>query len=253
MSPRRPRTRSLLDDHTPRAISRRLRARPSHSYLDDFVLGAIDGAITTFAIVAGVAGANLDATIVIILGGANLLADGLSMAASNFLGTRAARQQRELARGEELHHIEIVPEGEREELRQIFAAKGFVDGELERVVDVISSDPHVWADTMMMEELGYGTTEPSEVRSALSTLAAFVSVGFLPLAAYVYDLAAPGDLEAAFAWSAVMTGIAFFAVGSLKSRFVAEPWWRSGLETLAIGGLAATVAYLVGALLQGVA
>lgn len=252
MSPRRPRSGSLIDDHTPWAVRRRLRARPSQSYLDDFVLGAIDGAITTFAIVAGVAGANLDATIVIILGGANLLADGISMAASNFLGTRAARQQRELARDEELRHIEVVPAGEREELRQIFAAKGFEGDELERVVEVISSNPDVWADTMMMEELGYGSTEPNEIRSAASTLLAFVTVGFLPLAAYVYDLAAPGELETAFAWSAAMTGVAFFVVGSLKSRFVAESWWRAGFETLAVGGLAAVVAYLVGALLQGV-
>lgn len=252
MTPRAPRDRSLVDEHTPRAVRRRLRARPSGSYLDDFVLGAIDGAITTFAIVAGVAGAGLDATVIIILGGANLLADGLSMAASNYLGTRAARQQRELARREERRHIELVPEGEREELRQIFAAKGFAGPELERVVDVISADPEVWTDTMMSEELGYGSTESSEVRAALSTLLAFVTVGFLPLAVYVYDAIAPGEVDSAFAWSAVMTGVAFLAVGSLKSRFVEQRWWRSGLETLAIGGLAAAVAYAAGALLQSV-
>jgi VIT1/CCC1 family predicted Fe2+/Mn2+ transporter len=257
MTPRRPRAGSLLDDHTPRAVRRRLRASPSRSYLDDFVLGAIDGAITTFAIVAGVAGAGLDATVVIILGGANLLADGLSMAASNYLGTRAARQQRELARREEQRHIELVPEGEREELRQIFAAKGFAGRELERVVEVISSDPEVWADTMMSEELGYGSSEPNELRAAMSTLLAFVTVGFLPLAVYVYvyvyDAIAPGAIDRAFAWSAaVMTGVAFFAVGSLESRFVEQRWLRSGLEALAIGGLAATVAYLAGALLQSV-
>jgi VIT1/CCC1 family predicted Fe2+/Mn2+ transporter len=252
MTPRAPRSGSLIDDHTPWAVRRRLRARPSHSYLDDFILGAIDGAITTFAIVAGVAGAGLDATIVIILGGANLLADGLSMAASNYLGTRAARQQRELARQQERRHIDLVPEGEREELRQIFAAKGFAGAELERVVDVISADPEIWADTMMSEELGYGSTESSEVRAALSTLIAFVTVGFLPLAIYVYDAIAPGEIDSAFAWSAVLTGVAFLAVGSLKSRFVEQRWWRSGLETLAIGGLAASVAYFAGALLQSV-
>ena len=252
MTPRASRGRSLIDEHTPWAVRRRLGARPSRSYLDDFVLGAIDGAITTFAIVAGVAGAGLDATVVIILGGANLLADGLSMAASNYLGTRAARQQRDLARDEERRHIELVPEGEREELRQIFAAKGFDGAELERVVEVISSDPEVWADTMMSEELGYGSTQSSEIRSALSTLLAFITVGFLPLAVYVYDAIAPGEIDRAFAWSAVMTGVAFFAVGSLKARFVEQRWWRSGLETLAIGGLAATVAYFAGALLQSV-
>lgn len=231
----------------------RLGARPTPSYLRDFIYGAIDGAITTFAVVAGVEGADLDVEIVIILGVANLLADGLSMAASNFLGARAERQQQELARRREEEHIALVPAGEREELRQIFAAKGFAGRDLDRVVEVISSDPEVWADTMMIEELGYGTTEPNPLRAASSTFVAFVGVGFLPLAAFVYDLAAPGELESAFVWSAVMTAVAFFAVGSLKARFVAQRWWRSGLETLAIGGAAATVAYAAGALLQGLA
>ena len=244
---------SLQAEHTPSAVRSRLSGRPSPSYLRDFVYGAIDGAITTFAVVAGVEGADLDATIVIILGGANLLADGLSMAASNYLGSRAERQQRELARYEERRHIELVPDGEREELRQIFAAKGFEGSDLDRVVDVISADPEVWTDTMMSEELGYGSTEPNELRAGLSTLVAFIAIGFLPLAAFVYDLAAPGELESAFVWSAVMTGVAFFAVGSMKARFVAQRWWRSGLETLVVGGVAATVAYFVGALLQSVA
>ena len=244
---------SLEKTHTPRAVRKRLRDRPSPSYLRDFIYGAVDGAITTFAVVAGVAGANLDETVVIILGGANLLADGFSMAVSNFLGSRAERQQRERALGEEQRQIRLLPEGEREEIHQIFAAKGFEGKDLERVVEVITSDPKVWAETMMSEELGYGSTEPNEYRAAFATLVAFLTVGFLPLTVFVYDLAAPGDVEHAFTWSAVMTGIAFLIVGSMKSRFVDEAWWRSALETLVVGGLAAVLAYAAGALLQGVA
>jgi|SRR5215218_219002 len=248
-----PTIRSLRAQHSPSAVRERLSGPPPPSYLRDFVYGAIDGAVTTFAVVAGVKGADLDASIVVILGAANLFADGFSMAASNFLGSRAERQQRELARADERRHIELVPDGEREELRHIFAAKGFKGADLDRVVEVISADPDVWTATMMSEELGYGSTEPNEMRAAASTLVAFVTVGFLPLAAFVYDLAAPGDLESAFLWSALMTCLAFFAVGSLKSLFVAQRWWRAGLETLAIGGVAAVVAYLAGALLQGIA
>jgi VIT family len=90
-------TTSLRDEHTTAAVRRRLAEKRSPSYLKDFIYGAIDGTITTFAVVAGVDGANLDEAIVVILGGANLVADGFSMAASNFLGTHAERQQRERA------------------------------------------------------------------------------------------------------------------------------------------------------------
>ncbi len=243
---------SLEQDHTPSAVRARLSRRPSPSYLHDFIYGAVDGAITTFAVVAGVTGASLDEKVVIILGGANLVADGFSMAASNFLGSRAERQRRERARNEEERHIRLVPEGEREEIRQIFAAKGFEGSDLERIVDVITADRELWAETMMTEELGFSSTLPNEYRAALATLVAFLTIGFLPLLAFVYDLAIPGDLDNAFLWSTVMTAAAFVIVGALKSRLVDERWWRSALETLAVGGLAASLAYAVGAFLQGI-
>jgi VIT1/CCC1 family predicted Fe2+/Mn2+ transporter len=244
---------SLEAAHTPLAVRKRLRDTPAPSYLQDFIYGAIDGAVTTFAVVAGVEGANLDEQVVIILGGANLIADGFSMAVSNFLGSRAERQRRERARRDEQLHIRVIPEGEREEVRQIFAAKGFEGRELERVVEVITSDPDLWTDTMMSEELGFGATAPDEFRAAAATLVAFLTVGFLPLTVFVYDVAAPGEVTHAFGWSALMTGVAFFVVGALKSRFVDQSWWRSALETLVVGGVAAALAYAVGAFLQGVA
>ena len=247
----RRRRRSLEEEHTPRAITERLSESPSPSYLSDFIYGAIDGAVTTFAIVAGSAGADFDETVVIILGGANLIADGFSMAVSNFLGSRAERQQRERARREEERHIQLVPEGEREEIRQIFASKGFEGADLDRVVRVITADPKLWAETMMSEELGYGSTERSEIRAAAATLVAFIVVGFLPLVVFVYNLAAP-DIEDPFVWSAFLTGVAFLVVGGMKSRFVDESWWRAAIETLAVGGLAATLAYVAGAVLEGV-
>jgi VIT1/CCC1 family predicted Fe2+/Mn2+ transporter len=243
---------SLEEQHTPHAVSERLGERPAPSYLSDFIYGAVDGAVTTFAVVMGAAGASLSETVVIILGGANLVADGFSMAVSNFLGSRAERQQRERARREEQRHIRLVPEGEREEVRQIFASKGFEGEDLDRVVDVITADHDLWTETMMSEELGYGSTEPNEFRAAASTLVAFMLIGFLPPMVFVYNLAASTDIEDPFAWSAVMTGVAFLVVGGMKSRFVDQAWWRSALETFAVGGLAAALAYVAGALLENV-
>ena len=245
-------TPDRIVDHSPEAIRRRFARPPSTSYLRDFIYGAIDGAVTTFAVVAGVEGANLSAKVVLILGGANLIADGFSMAVSNFLGLRAGSQQLERARGEEERQVSQMPEGEREEIRQIFAAKGFKGEDLESVVDVITADRDLWVSTMMSEELGLGGAQPSPLRAGAATLLAFVVVGAFPLVAFVVDAAVPGGIEHPFAWSAAMTAIAFFAVGGLKARFVTQAWWRSGLETLAVGGAAAVLAYVVGALLRQV-
>lgn len=139
----------LEAQHTPQAIRQRFRYGLKHSYLKDFVYGAVDGTVTTFAVVSSVAGTGLSSGIVIILGVANLLGDGFSMAVSNFLATRSEEQLREKARKMEEKHIAYIPQGEREEIRQIFAAKGFSEKELEKVVDIITSNKKQWVDTML--------------------------------------------------------------------------------------------------------
>lgn len=241
----------LESQHTPEAVRERLKAGPNHSYLHDFIYGAIDGTVTTFAVVAGVMGAELSAGIIIVLGLANLLGDGFSMAVSNFLGTRAEAALINRTRRSEELHIKQFPEGEREEIRQIFAAKGFQGDELEHVVQVITADDRRWIDTMLSEEHGLPRHLPSAGRAGLSTFAAFVLVGLVPLAAFIINLAWPGLIPSPFIASIGLTGAAFFCVGAIKARFVQERWWLAGLETLVMGGLAAALAYWVGAMLRG--
>ena len=235
----------LEHSHTPGAIARRLGHGPRVSYLRDWVYGGIDGTVTTFAIMAGVVGANLSPTVVVVLGLANLLADGFSMAAGNYTGTRAERDEYDQLRRMEERHIALAPEGEREEVRQIFRAKGFEGEALESAVDVITKHRESWIDTMMTEEHGMPAVSRSPIHAALYTFVAFVACGSVPLLPYLLGLAAPE-------WpSAIMTGATFFAIGSFRSRWSPKPWWQAGSETLLIGMLAASVAYFIGYLLKG--
>jgi VIT1/CCC1 family predicted Fe2+/Mn2+ transporter len=240
----------LTSDHTPEAIRQRLDLGPRTSYLRDLVYGAIDGTITTFAVVAGVVGASLRPTVIIILGVANLVADGFSMAASNFLATRSEREQRERVKREEERHVASFPEGEREEVRQIYAAKGFTGADLERAVEIITADRKRWIDTMLQEEHGLPSSSLQPFRSGAATFVAFVAVGTVPLLAFLYDWLV-GALTRPFMWSSLLTAMAFFSVGALKGRFVDLPAWRAGAETLAVGGIAALAAYGLGAALGG--
>lgn len=235
----------LEHSHRPADIAKRLAQGPKVSYVRDWVYGGIDGTITTFAIMAGVVGAELSATIVIILGVANLLADGFSMAAGNYTGTKAEHDEYEKLRRMEQRHIRLEPEGEREEVRQIFRAKGFEGAALETVVDVLSRHRESWLDTMMREEHGLPAAVRSPLHAALYTFMAFVLCGSVPLLPYLLGVAHPE-------WpSTIMTAATFFAIGSFRSRWSPRRWWLTGLETLAIGMAAASVAYGIGFLLKG--
>jgi VIT1/CCC1 family predicted Fe2+/Mn2+ transporter len=232
-------------DHSTEAIAARI-ASVNHNYIRDFIYGGIDGAVTTFAVVAGVAGAALQWHIVLILGFANLVADGFSMAASNYLGTKAERDDYLRLEKIEYRHIEQFPEGEREEVRHIYREKGFEGEDLERAVDLITSDRGRWVKTMLSEEYGL----PNEIRSpmvaAIMTFSSFIICGLVPLVPYLFRT------EHSFAVSSVMTAITFFLIGSIKSRWSTASWFRSGTETLLVGSAAAVLAYGVGILLRGI-
>ncbi|MEM8680225.1 MAG: VIT1/CCC1 transporter family protein [Planctomycetota bacterium] len=239
----------LEHSHEPDEVARRISGPTRHNYLADFVYGAIDGNVTTFAVVSGVAGAGLGPEIIVVLGLANLVGDGFSMAASNFLGTRTDQQLLQKARQMEARHIEADPEGEREEIRQIYASKGFAGRLLEEIVDVITSDRKRWIDTMLKDEFGLALHTPSALHAATVTFFAFLLIGFIPLLSFIAQMVYPFPISWAYLSSAVLAGIGFFLVGAAKSWFVEQKWHISGLETLAVGGTAAALAYVIGAAL----
>ncbi len=231
-------------EHTREAIHRRLAAGPHYSYLRDWVYGGIDGTVTTFAIVAGVVGAHLSPRIILILGGANLVADGFAMAAGNYLATRAEHEEIHHAEAVERRHIEAVPDGEREEVREILRGIGIVGDLLDRVVAVITADHDRWVRIMLRGEYGLPAAVRSSWRAAGSTFAAFLLCGLVPLVPFV------GGLNNAFWVASAATGLIFVLIGALESRWSNRSWWHSGLATLAVGGGAAAVAYVIGAWLR---
>lgn len=244
------RAATLEHDHSPEAIADRLRnGNNEHSMLGDFVLGAVDGTVTTFAIVSGVAGAGLSTGVALVLGLANVLADGFSMAVGNYLKARADRAVLERFRSIEESHIEQEPEGEREEIRQIFAAKGFEGEMLEQVVDVITRERKRWVDTMLTEEWGLQLSPATPWIAAAVTFFAFVLAGLVPLLPLL--LVAVFSPEQTFVASAIATALTFTAIGAVRGRITHSKVIPSALETLLVGGLAAGLAYLVGALLRG--
>jgi VIT1/CCC1 family predicted Fe2+/Mn2+ transporter len=230
----------LEHSHDPKDIAKRLKDGPRVSYLRDWVYGGIDGTVTTFAIVAGAVGADLSNRYLLILGMANLLADGFSMAAANYSGTKAEIEEYHFLREMEERHIQKEPEGEREEIRQIFAAKGFKGKTLEAAVEVITSHNERWIDTMMTEEHGMPRVIRSPFNAGLMTFLAFVACGFLPVAPFALGL--PASVQV----SIVMAALSFFLIGSMRSRWSPVHWLRAGSETLVIGLGSAGVAYLVG-------
>ena len=242
----------LKKSHTAKSISKEQHGT-SGSYVGDFVYGAIDGSVTTFAVVSGVAGALLSPSVVIILGLANLFGDGFSMAIGNYLSSKSNIEFVQRERKREEWEVENYPKGEIEEIREIFRKKGFKGKDLENAVKVITSNKKVWVDTMMADELKLPEEHTSPVKKGTVTFVSFLLVGSIPLIPYFLAMVSPIIKESVYQLSAIMTFFAFFFIGSAKTYVTQKSWLKSGLETLLVGGIAAVIAYTVGYLLRGLA
>ncbi len=237
----------LEHQHHPQAIHERVNAGRGQGHLSDAVLGAMDGSISTFTIVAGAVGGGLTGDVIVILGVAKVAADAFSMAASNYLSRRSEQQEIERARSMEQRHVELHPEGEREELRHIFRSKGFRGALLEEIVRVLTRHPEAWIETMIKEEHHLPPASPHPLRAAVATFLAFMIVGIIPLTPFLLPEVVPAG---GFVVSAAITALIFVLIGVVRGRILERSLWRGGLETLAVGGVAAGVAYAIGAWLR---
>ena len=219
-------------------------------WIHDIVYGGHDGIVTTFAVVAGTAGAGLSWGVVIIIGAANLLADAVSMGAGAFLSARSERDQYARLLREELKEIDDDPEIEREEIWEIYRAKGFTAEDLERVVHIITGNRMIWATTMMREE--HGMSEElgeSALFHGFATFLGFVIFGFVPLIPYILN----GDGTSNFFWAIVGTAGALLLLGATRSLVTRERVYRGIVEIFVIGAATASIAYGVGVTLKAFA
>ncbi len=219
------------------------------AYLGEFVYGGIDGCVTTFAVVAGSVGAGLDTSIIIILGFANLLADGFSMSIGAYLSAKSDRDYYDKHERLEYWEIDNIPEKEVEEVREIYVAKGFEGELLEQVVAKICEDKDRWVDVMMKDELEMIKDDKSPVMIGGVTFLSFLLIGLIPMLVYVTDFINPieGNL---FLYASILTGFGFLIVGLLKSYVNHTSWLKGVLETLFLGAAAAAVSFYVGAFLE---
>lgn len=254
------------DEDASRAVhdERAARKESGHSFeasqfVKHIVYGGLDGIISSFALIAAAVGARLPFEVVLLIGFAILLADGLSMGIGSYLSAKAEQDHVLRERGREKWEYDNYPEGEIEEMVELYRAKGFSEEDARKIIEIYTSDPRykeAFIDHMMVEELGYIVPKPEDGRSlwmeALATSASFIVFGSLPLWVVAAVFAFGGGL--AYATQVIVSGAAaiaaLVALSVCKVRLTRE---KSSLHIsvvlmIANGALAAIAAYIVGAI-----
>lgn len=216
---------------------------PGGRAIREVVFGFNDGLVSTVGFVVGVASTLAHTHLVLFTGLAEVTAGAFSMCFGAYLSTKNQREffEREIER--ERSEIDQMPEREKDEVRRIYAAKGFEGAELEMVVKRITSDRNVWLKCMMEEELGliYESMD-SPFKVGLITGLSFVLGGLVPLIPFLGG----GDAPRALGYSIVISSVGLFIMGILKTFLTKRHWLKSGLESLAVGLLATGVGLLFG-------
>jgi vacuolar iron transporter family protein len=217
------------------------------SYIRDLVFGFGDGVNTSLGIVAGVGGAVIAADVVILAALIGMFTGAKAMAVQNYLAVKSQKQVLESEIKREEFEIENVPEKERQEIEDIYRAKGFRGDELKRIVEKITSDKQVWLKTMLTEELGLNLEiVGSPLKGALAMFGAFLLGGILPILPYF--VVKTGSLSSMTAiWIAIALSVASsFIIGAIKSRMAKKNWIIGGIEMAGLGTGIALVGYGIG-------
>lgn len=222
-------------------------------YFKEVIYGGIDGIVTTFAVVAGFAGAalsndettQLSFVIVLLFGLANLFADAASMGLGNFLSVRSEKDLYNIDRKKELALLRSQPETELADTIKIMQEKGFSEADAQTLANIYRHNEEYWLDFMMQHE--HEAADPrgeNEVFTGLATFFSFMVFGAIPLLPFI--LQDSGDPATAFMYSSLGTFGALVALGLLKWRVIGAKFAASLIEVVLVGGTAAVLAYLVG-------
>lgn len=230
----------------------KLHGRFQSGLLKAVVYGANDGIVTTFAVVAGVSGAGLSPAVILILGIGNMVADGLSMGLGDFLGERSERRHMQHQYKIESWETKNIPDEEREELCHFLKKYDVEKPEAKQLTDIIVKHPKLWTMLGFVDEFGIAPNfEDGLWKTGLTTFISFVIAGSLPLLPYILgSLGISIPLEHQFLLSIVATASSLFFVGSLRTLITKGAWWKNGLEMLFIGSIAASAAYVIGAVIE---
>jgi VIT1/CCC1 family predicted Fe2+/Mn2+ transporter len=224
-------------------------AKTYSDYLSEFVYGGIDGCVTTFGVVAGSVGAGLDSSIIIILGFANLLADGFAMSVGSYLSIKSERETYQKQKLDILGRVGIGIENLKMEIKEILISKGLSGTLLNQNFDYYSNNLPAMADMIMVERYGAAKLFKMPYKVALATYVSFILIGLIPLMTYLIDFLIGLDVNL-FLMSSILTGIGFIIIGWLKAYINNTLVIKGILETLILGTVAALVAYYVGDLLE---
>jgi VIT1/CCC1 family predicted Fe2+/Mn2+ transporter len=218
-------------------------------YIKDAVYAANDGIVTTFAVVASIVGAELSPVIILILGLANLLADGFSMATGDYLGSRSEAHHFHHERQREEDIFNESNERACLEIQNIFREKGYEDKDVSIITESIAKNKKFFLDFLIFERLGYTPfSKKDSLKSGIVTFFSFLVAGSIPLLPFLFLDGT--DVSSAFKWAIIFTGVALFIIGSARTIFSDKYWFVGGIEMFFIGGLAAIIAFLVGVFLK---
>ncbi len=217
-------------------------------YVKSLVFGGLDGIIMTFAVVAASKGGSLSTEIVLLMGFANLFADGLSMGFGDFLSSKAEHEYATTEKKREKWEFDNFPEGEKKEMVEIYMQRGMKEEDAKIIIDTMAKYENIFVDVMMVEELGLmpPDEEESSFMNGLVTFIAFSLFGFVPLIPYLIGrVAKSGSDDTLFASACCLTAFTLFSLGAAKAKFTNQAQVKSGSFMLMNGGLAAICAYLV--------